>query len=185
MNEHIPETEFAERRRRLSEEMRARDIDALFIPPSDDLEYLTGLERDLPSFGQHGYAHGWVAGAFIVPDADPLFLLPRMIVALHLWDRGPANLVTVNEADDGSALFARAAQSLGKRRPARRGRAHVGRDHDRDRPRPARRRARERHAARQQAATRQVAARARADDGRLPHRGRDHGRDRARSCRPA
>jgi Xaa-Pro aminopeptidase len=113
MNEHIPETEFAERRRRLSDEMRTRAIDALFIPPSDDLEYLTGLERDLPSFGQPGYAHGWVAGAFIVPDADPLFLLPRMIVALHLWDRGPANLVTVNEADDGSVLFARAAQSLG------------------------------------------------------------------------
>jgi Xaa-Pro aminopeptidase len=113
MNEHIPETEFAERRRRLADEMRAHDVDALFIPPSDDLEYLTGLERDLPSFGQPGYAHGWVAGAFIVPDADPLFLLPRMIVALHLWDRGPANLVTVNEADDGGALFAKAARSLG------------------------------------------------------------------------
>jgi Xaa-Pro aminopeptidase len=113
VNEHIPETEFAERRRRLADEMRSRGVDALFIPPSDDLEYLSGLERDLPSFGQPGYAHGWVAGAFIVPDAEPLFLLPRMIVALHLWDRGPANLVTINEADDGSAIFAKAARSLG------------------------------------------------------------------------
>jgi Xaa-Pro aminopeptidase len=113
MSEHVPEQELAERRRRLGERMRERGIDAMFVPPSSDLEYLTGMERDLPSFGQHGYAHGWVAGAFIVPEQEPLFVLPRMVVTFHLWGVEPPRCVTVNEADDGSALFAKAARSLG------------------------------------------------------------------------
>ena len=48
----IPESEYAARRERLAERMEEQGIDALFVPPSSDLEYLTGLERDLPSFGQ-------------------------------------------------------------------------------------------------------------------------------------
>jgi Xaa-Pro dipeptidase len=113
MNEYVPESELAGRRLRLGQQMRERGIDAMFVPPSSDLEYVTGMERDLPSFGQHGYAHGWVAGAFIVPDEEPLFVLPRMVVAFHLWGVEPPRCITVNEADDGSALFAKAARSLG------------------------------------------------------------------------
>jgi Xaa-Pro aminopeptidase len=113
MNEHVPEQELAERRRRLGEQMQQHGIDALFVPHSADLEYLTGLERDLPSFGQHGYRHGWVTGAFIVPGQEPLFVLPRMFVAFHLWGVEPPRCITVSESDDGSALFAKAVQSLG------------------------------------------------------------------------
>ena len=113
MNEHVPEAELAARRAKLGESMAAAGLDAMFVPPSSDLEYLTGMERDLPSFGQHGYAHGWVAGAFIVPGEEPLFVLPRMVVQFHLWGIEPPRCITVNEADDGSALFAKAAQSLG------------------------------------------------------------------------
>jgi len=58
MNEHVPESELAARRERLAERMQDRGIDALYVPPSSDLEYLTGLERELPSFGQSSYAHG-------------------------------------------------------------------------------------------------------------------------------
>ena len=61
----ISEQEYAERRSRLGEKLRAQGIDALFVAPSSDLEYLTGLERDLPSFGNVHYAHGWVTGALI------------------------------------------------------------------------------------------------------------------------
>lgn len=113
MNEHVPESEYAARRERLAQRMEERGIDALFVPPSSDLEYLTGLERDLPSFGQSSYAHGWVTGAFIVPGRDPLFVLPRMFVAFHLWGNEPEHLVTVNESDDGRARFRRATSSLG------------------------------------------------------------------------
>lgn len=109
----LPEPEVAARRERLAERMEGQGIDALFLPPSSDLEYLTGLERDIPSFGQIAYAHGWVAGAFLAAGREPLFVLPRMVIVYHLADREPGDTVRVNEDDDGEALFARAARSLG------------------------------------------------------------------------
>ena len=83
------------------------------MPPSSDLEYLTGLERDLPSFGQLSYAHGWVAGAFLAPGREPLFVLPRMVVDFHLDGKPPPGAVVVHEDADGRVLFAEAARSLG------------------------------------------------------------------------
>jgi Xaa-Pro aminopeptidase len=110
----LPESEYQARRERLAERMEQGGIDLVFVPPSSDLEYLTGLERDLPSFGQSSYAHGWVTGAFIAPGREPLYVLPRMFVAFHLWGREPGNLVTVSETDDGQALFRNALSSLGQ-----------------------------------------------------------------------
>jgi Xaa-Pro aminopeptidase len=110
----LPESEYQERRERLAAAMQQEGLDLLFVPPSSDLEYLTGLERDLPSFGQSSYAHGWVTGAFIAPGREPLYVLPRMFVAFHLWGREPGELVTVNETDDGRKLFRDALASLGE-----------------------------------------------------------------------
>jgi Xaa-Pro aminopeptidase len=109
----ISDHEYEERRVRLGEKLRERRIDALFVPPSSDLEYLTGLQRDLPSFGNVHYAHGWVTGAFIAPERAPIYVLPRMFVAFHLWGRDIGETVTVNESDDGRALFRRAVSALG------------------------------------------------------------------------
>ena len=109
----ITEQEYAERRARLSEKLREQGVDALFVPPSSDLEYLTGLERDIPSFGNVHYAHGWVTGALIAPDREPVYVLPRMYVTFHLWGRDIGDVVTVNETDDGEALFGNAVASLG------------------------------------------------------------------------
>jgi Xaa-Pro aminopeptidase len=103
----------AERRRRLGERMREDGVDVLFLAPSADLEYLTGVERQVPSFGQSSYAHGWVAGAFFRPDADPVFVLPRMVVAFDLEREPEGELVTVNETDNGAAVFERVGRALG------------------------------------------------------------------------
>jgi Xaa-Pro aminopeptidase len=105
--------DYAERRRRLGERMREDAVDVLFLAPSADLEYLTGVERQIPSFGQSSYAHGWVAGAFFRPDADPVFVLPRMVVAFDLEREPEGELVVVNETDDGAAVFERVARGLG------------------------------------------------------------------------
>jgi Xaa-Pro aminopeptidase len=101
------------RRERLFETLEAAGLDALFVPPSADLEYLTGLERDLPTFGEITYASGWVTGAFLAPGREPLFVLPRMFVAFHLGGSEPGEVVVVNETDDGEALFRGAAARLG------------------------------------------------------------------------
>jgi len=105
----------AERRRRLFEVMRAEGVDLLFVGLSSDLEYLSGVERGIPFFGKSSYPHGWVAGGFFRPDADPVFVLPRMVVVFDLPVRPEGEIVVVDEADDGSAIFERVARGLGAR----------------------------------------------------------------------
>jgi Xaa-Pro aminopeptidase len=108
--------DYPERRRRLAEKMREAGVDLLFLPPSSDLEYLTGVERTVPFFGQSEYAHGWVAGAFFRPDRDPVLVFPRMMTLFEVTGELPGELVVVSEADDGPEVFARVARDLGKAR---------------------------------------------------------------------
>jgi Xaa-Pro aminopeptidase len=104
--------DYAARRRRLAERMAAEGLSACFLSPSADLEYLTGLERQVPNFGEVSYAHGWITGAFIRPDADPVFLLPRMYAAFDLPVQPDGEVIVVNETDDGFAAFERVARGL-------------------------------------------------------------------------
>ncbi len=105
--------DYAERRGRLAERMEAEGVDALFLAPSADLEYLTGVERQVPNFGEASYAHGWVTGAFFRPGADPVFLFPRMFAAFDLREQPDGEVIVVSELDDGAAAFERVASGLG------------------------------------------------------------------------
>jgi Xaa-Pro aminopeptidase len=107
--------DYASRRRRLGERLEAEGISALFLGPSADLEYLTGVERPAPSFGQPLYAHGWVTGAFFRAGADPVFVLPRMFAAFDLREQPAGDVVVVNETDDGFSLFERVARDAAGR----------------------------------------------------------------------
>ena len=75
--------DYADRRRRLGERMSAEGIAALFLAPSADLEYLTGVEeRQVPNFGEVSYAHGWVTGASPTQHRTG-FLLPPDVRGLR------------------------------------------------------------------------------------------------------
>ncbi len=87
-------------------------VDLVWLPLGADLEYLTGIQRRVPTFGEVNYTHGWIAGAFVVKGRDPVFLLPRNFVEFDLPQGVPGEVVKVDEMDDGPALFARAASSL-------------------------------------------------------------------------
>ena len=131
--------DYAARRARLTERMEEQGVDALFLAPSADLEYLTGVERQIPNFGEASYAHGWVTGAFFRPDADPVFLFPRMFAAFDLREEPEGEVVVVSETDDGTAIFERVARGLGADR--RRRRPRLGGDGAPPRPRRRLRRA--------------------------------------------
>jgi Xaa-Pro aminopeptidase len=105
--------DYAERQRRLAERMEAEGVDVLFLAPSADLEYLTGVERQIPNFGEASYPSGWVTGAFFVPGSEPVFVFPRMFVAFDLREQPRGELVVVNETDDGFAIFERVAKGVG------------------------------------------------------------------------
>jgi Xaa-Pro aminopeptidase len=104
--------DYAQRQRRLAERMEAEGVDALFLAPSADLEYLTGVERQIPNFGEASYASGWVTGAFFARDSEPIFVFPRMFAAFDLREEPQGEIVIVNETDDGAAIFERVAKGL-------------------------------------------------------------------------
>ena len=105
--------DYRARQARLTELLEQEGIDAIFLAPSADLEYLTGVERQVPNFGEASYAHGWVTGALFRPGRDPVFLFPRMFAAFDLREDPDGEVIVVNETDDGPAIFERVAGSIG------------------------------------------------------------------------
>src|SRR5207247_9932305 len=97
----------------MDEVLHAEGVDAMFLGLSSDLEYLTGLERNIPTFGNVSYAHGWVGGGSFRPRKEPAFLLPRMFPELDLPPGAPRELLVVKDSDDGAALFGTVAPGPG------------------------------------------------------------------------
>lgn len=56
--------------------------DAAFFPISADLEYLTGVPRDIPNYGATLHPGGWLEGAWFSPKHAPILTLSRMSVEL-------------------------------------------------------------------------------------------------------
>jgi len=108
----VVEFDFGARRRAFGGILAEAGVDAVWLPIGADLEYLTGMPRRVPTFGEVNYAHGWLAGAFLAPGRDPVFLLPRNYVEFDVPEGVPGEVVKVDELDDGYALFARTAASL-------------------------------------------------------------------------
>ena len=98
-----------QRQKELWDRMAALGVDLVFLPPSADLEYLTGFKRRVLTFGNIEYAHSWVTGCFLAPGREPAFVLPRMVVAFDLPEGLSGDVTIVNERDDGPAMFARLA----------------------------------------------------------------------------
>src|SRR2546425_4297851 len=114
--ENVSVFDYAKRRAKVGDRMQQAGIDLLFLPISGDLEYLTGIPRREPSFGNVASRHGWMAGAFLRPGADPVVVLPRMITEFELPVGVAGDVVIVHEMDDGDAVLGRVAADLG---PAR------------------------------------------------------------------
>lgn len=54
------------------------EADLAFFPLSSDLQYLTGVPRDIPNYGAVLHPGAWLEGAWITPNHDPVLTLPRM-----------------------------------------------------------------------------------------------------------
>ena len=107
--------DYKARRAKLYALMQERGIDLIFLPKhSADLDYLTGTERRVVTFGNVAYTHHWVAGAFLHPKSDPHFVLPRMIVEFDSPNGVDTNTTTVSESDDAFAKFSKVAKTFGE-----------------------------------------------------------------------
>jgi Xaa-Pro dipeptidase len=56
----------------------AEVADLAFFPRSSDLQYLTGVPRDIPNFGAVIHPGDWLEGAWMTPTQGPTLALPRM-----------------------------------------------------------------------------------------------------------
>lgn len=50
----------------------------VFVPLGTDLDYLTGIHRDIPSYGRNLHPGMWLEGAWISPEREPILTIPRM-----------------------------------------------------------------------------------------------------------
>ncbi len=85
---------------RLQSAMQAANIELTFLPISADLQYLTGIPRDMPNYGMTLYNGRWLEGALIGQSGDPLIVLPRMTAVFHLEGMVDNNVRVISDQDD-------------------------------------------------------------------------------------
>lgn len=69
---------FTERLQRFQKLLGEAGADLAFFPISADLQYLTGVPRDVPNYGAVMHPGAWLEGAWMTPKQAPVLPLPRM-----------------------------------------------------------------------------------------------------------
>lgn len=84
------------------------EADLVFLPISSDLQYLTGVPRDIPNFGATIHPGAWLEGAWISPKFAPVATLSRMSAELSgLQEKVKGvELRVLGDWDDPSKLVA-------------------------------------------------------------------------------
>lgn len=79
-------------------------VDLVFLPISADLQYLTGVPRDVPNFGATLHPGMWIEGGWVTPDGEPVLTLPRMTAEFGGLSDLPIDLRVLGDHDDPAAL---------------------------------------------------------------------------------
>jgi Xaa-Pro aminopeptidase len=79
-------------------------VDLVFLPISADLQYLTGVPRDMPSFGAVLHPGMWLEGGWVTPERGPILALPRMTAVFGGLDKLKADIRVLGDHDDPAVL---------------------------------------------------------------------------------
>lgn len=79
--------------------------DLAFIPVSADLHYLTGIPRDVPSFGWTIHPGEWLEGLWLAPGHDPVLTLPRMSAEFGALGSDAFQVRVLGDHDDPDTLI--------------------------------------------------------------------------------
>lgn len=80
-------------------------VDLAFFPISADLQYLTGIPRDIPNYGAVIHPGAWLEGVWMTPNDVPTLLLPRMTAELGgVGASSNVDLRVLGDFDDPAAL---------------------------------------------------------------------------------
>ncbi len=81
--------------------------DLAFLPISADLRYLTGVPRDLPTFGWTMHPGAWLEGLWLCPGRGAVLTLPRMTAEFGGVSASESlNVRVLGDHDDPAALVA-------------------------------------------------------------------------------
>jgi Xaa-Pro aminopeptidase len=75
--------DFAARLKRVQRAMIEHSIDLMFLPPSANLHYVTGIVREEQNYGNTMYPGDWMTGAWITQGGAPVLTVPRMMADFH------------------------------------------------------------------------------------------------------
>jgi Xaa-Pro dipeptidase len=94
-----------QRRIRAFQERLAAVAELAFLPISADLQYLTGVPRDIPNFGAVLHPGDWLEGAWVSPHDGPVLALPRMTAEFGgLAETSGVEVHVLQDADDPVAM---------------------------------------------------------------------------------
>jgi len=102
---------FANRLKYIQDEL-GRIADLIFLPISADLQYLTGIPRELPNYGAIIYPGGWLEGMWIVGKGEPILLLTRMRADFHQPDTAGLEVRILGDESDPIMLLNGLLRSL-------------------------------------------------------------------------
>ncbi len=80
--------------------------DVAFIPITTDLEYLTGIPRDIPNFGVTLHPGAWLEGAWLTSTRGPVIALPRMTAEFGGLGDSAGDVRVLGDWDDPAVLVA-------------------------------------------------------------------------------
>ena len=85
-------------------QMAKQGIDLLFLNPSANLHYVTGIGREEPNFGNTIYPGEWLTGAWIPQTGAPILTLPRMLADFHMGAVDGYDVRVLPDAGDPAQL---------------------------------------------------------------------------------
>ena len=104
--------DYTRRLARVQQAMAAHNIDLLFLNASTNLQYLTGIARDEPNYGNTMYPGEWLTGAWVPQQGAPILTLPRMLADFHLGAIPGYDVRVLPDAGDPVALAAETMTTL-------------------------------------------------------------------------
>jgi Xaa-Pro dipeptidase len=95
---------YQSRLQRVQAHMVTQGVDLLFLSPSANLHYVTGIPREEPNFGNTIYPGAWLTGAWIPQTGTPILTLPRMLADFHMGAVTEHDVRVLPDAGDPTQL---------------------------------------------------------------------------------
>ncbi len=86
-------------------QMDRAGVDLMYLPPSADLQWLTGIRRERARYTNIVYPGGWLHGAFIGLDRGPVLALPRMVADFDVGHLPGVETRVLPDRGDPNALL--------------------------------------------------------------------------------